>query len=288
MLLFTIIVPVYNSEKTIRNCINSIFTQLPKDSEIVVINDGSTDGTLGILHEYTKMDSRIKVYSYENAGVSMARQRGINHAKGEYIIFVDSDDTIYPNFLSTLSETINKFPKADLIRYQSYLAQDKPNKNHERYNFLESLEVPMSGIDALRLWSRPGKKYAVYWLFAFHRSLFSNFSFPTNLRCYEDVSLIPILVAKANHVITIDYVGYNYTYNNSSSLTHTKDEETERARAYDFFEACRFAVEHFSKLPCVTEDDIKFFKEDYQRRLDGKYDSLSDNLKKEFANLYNR
>lgn len=285
-MLFSIIVPVYNSECSIRNCLDSILNQTFSDFEVVVIDDGSTDTTLSILKEYETLNSRIKVYSFENAGVSMTRQRGINHAKGEYLIFVDSDDTISEELLSTLSLTINSFPDTDLIRYQSYLVKDAPHKDHERYNFLESLNVPMSGIEALKLWSKPGKKYAVYWLFAFHRNLFLNLSFPKNLRCYEDVSLIPVLVAIANKVITIDYVGYNYTYNNSLSLTHAKDEETERSRAKDFFVACEYAVNHFKALPFTTEDDIIFFEKDYRRRLDGKYDSLSDNLKEEFAELY--
>lgn len=287
-MLFSIIVPVYNSVNTIRNCLDSILNQTYSDFEVIVINDGSTDETLTILEEFDNMDSRINVYSFENAGVSMARQRGIDKSNGDYIIFVDSDDTIAPKLLSALSDTVSSFPNTDLIRYQSYLAEDASHKDHERYNFLESLEVPMSGIEALRLWSRPGKKYAVYWLFAFHRSLFSNLSFPTNLRCYEDVSLIPVLVATATNVITINYVGYNYTYNNSTSLTHTNDEETERSRAYDFFEACRFAVDHFSKLPSTTEEDIEFFEKDYLRRLDGKYNSLGDKLKEEFATLYGK
>lgn len=285
-MLISIIIPVYNSEDSIRNCLNSILNQTIPNFEVVVINDGSTDNTLAILEEYAKKYSNIKVYSFENAGVSVARQRGINLASGEYFIFVDSDDTIESELLFNISLTIDSFPNVDLIRYQSYLVHDAPNKNNERYNFLDSVNVSMSGIEALKLWSRSGKKYAVYWLFAFHRDLFSYISFPKSLRCYEDVALIPILIAKANKVVTIDYVGYNYVYNNSFSLTHTKDEATERSRAKDFFLACKYAINHFKELPFVTKEDIIFLETDYRRRLDGKYNSLSDNLKEEFANLY--
>lgn len=287
-MLFSIIIPVYNSECSIRNCLDSVLQQTFPDFEAVVINDGSFDATPAILEEYAKRDSRIKVHSFENAGVSIARQRGINHSSGEYIIFVDSDDVISKELLENIYTTITKFPGTDLIRYQSHLVFDAPGKNHERYNFLDSLNTAMSGMEALKLWSKPGKKYAVYWLFAFHRNLFSHLSFPRDLRCYEDVSLIPILVANANKVITIEYVGYNYTYNNSFSLTHTKDESTERARAKEFYLACKYAIELFKNLPCTTEEDISFFEKDYRRRLDGKYDSLSENLKIEFASMYGK
>jgi glycosyltransferase involved in cell wall biosynthesis len=285
-MLFSIIVPTYNSEKTIRNCISSILTQSFTNFEVILINDGSTDNTLEILEEYAKKDSRIKVYSFENAGVSVSRQRGINLASGQYFIFVDSDDSINSELLYELSLTVNTYPSADLIRYQSCLLEDAPNKNHERYNFYDSVNVPLSGMDALKLWSKPGIKYAVYWIFAFGRNLFAHLSFPTNLRCYEDVALIPLLVASASTVVTIDYIGYNYTFNNQLSLTHTKNYDAEKSRVQDFHAACEYAVENFKLLDNVTNEDIAFFEKDYQRRLGGKYDSSSNKVKEELAHLY--
>lgn len=285
-MLFSIIVPVYNAECTIRNCLDSILKQTFSDFEVVVIDDGSSDTTPAILEEYAKKDSRITVYSFKNAGVSMARQRGVILSQGKYFVFVDSDDTISPELLEKLYLTINCFPNIDLIRYQSYLDHDALNKNHERYNYRDCLNSSIDGMKALKLWSKPGQKYAVYWIFAFHRDLFANLSFPSNLRCYEDVALIPILVAKSSKVVTIDYVGYNYTYNNSLSLTHLKDDETERLRAKEFYDACQHAIKLFRDLPFTTEEDIAFFEKDYRRRLDGKYNSLSDGLKEDFSDLY--
>lgn len=287
-MLFSVIIPVFNAEKTIRLCLNSILAQTFKKFEVIVVNDGSTDSTLSILNKYAAMDSRVNVYTFENSGVSVTRQRGINNSNGDFIIFVDSDDTINPELLENLANTINSYPNIDLIRYQSKIVADAPKKNHERYNFYDSAETPVAGIDSIKTWSIPGKKYAVYWIFAFSKALFSNISFPQNLRCYEDVALIPILIGYANSVITIPYVGYNYTYNNPSSLTHTTTLESEKLRAQDFYESCKYAVYHFKNLPRVTEFDINFFEKDYQRRLDGKFNSLSDELKKEFANIYGK
>lgn len=285
-MLFSVIIPAYNAESTIRKTLNSVLNQTFKDFEIVAIDDGSTDRTHIILKEYASKYNRVHVYTFKNSGVSVSRQRGINNSSGRFIVFVDSDDTLEPELLSNLNSAIKFSPSTDLIRYQCRIIGDSPNKDHERYNYYEPSKSSISGIDAIRTWSIPGKKYAVYWLFAFSRTLFLKNSFPENLRCYEDVSLIPILVGTANLVTTINYVGYNYTYNNSFSLTHTKDLKSQRLRALDFYKSCEYAISHFKNLPNVTPHDIYFFEKDYQRRLDGKFNSLSDELKKEFSNIY--
>ena len=101
-MLFSIVIPVYNSEKYLRNCIGSCLAQTFSDFEVVVINDGSKDASKDILTEYTKKTDKIHVYHFENAGVSVSRRRGISLANGKYIIFVDSDDTISPNLLENL------------------------------------------------------------------------------------------------------------------------------------------------------------------------------------------
>lgn len=287
-MLFSVIIPAYNAESTIRKTLNSVLSQTFKDFEVVVINDGSTDNTPIILKEYAEKCNKVQVYTFKNAGVSVSRQRGINNSNGQFIVFVDSDDTIEPELLSNLDSAIKSCPDTDLIRYQSRIIADSPKKDHERYNYYDPAKSSISGIDAIRTWSIPGKKYAVYWLFAFGRSLFLKNSFPENLRCYEDVALIPILVGTASLVTTINYVGYNYTYNNSSSLTHANDLATQKSRTLDFYKSCEYAVSHFKNLPNITLHDIDFFEKDYQRRLDGKFNSLSDELKKEFASIYGK
>ena len=287
-MLFSVIIPAYNAESTIRKTLNSVLNQTFKDFEIVAIDDGSTDSTPTILKDYTSKDSRVHVYTFKNAGVSVSRQRGINNSNGQFIVFVDSDDTIEPELLSNLYSAIKSYPTTDLIRYQSRIIADSPKKDHERYNYYEPSNSSISGIDAIRTWSIPGKKYAVYWLFAFSRTLFLKNSFPEDLRCYEDVALIPILIGTASLVTTINYVGYNYTYNNSFSLTHANDLATQKSRALDFYKSCEYAVSHFKNLPNVTPHDIDFFEKDYQRRLNGKFNSLSDELKKEFSSIYGK
>lgn len=96
--IISIVVPIYNSEKTIEKCIVSLIKQSYKELEIILVNDGSTDNSLGICRECSKIDKRIKVLDKDNAGVSSARNTGIENATGKYLMFCDSDDWVNANW----------------------------------------------------------------------------------------------------------------------------------------------------------------------------------------------
>ena len=102
----SIIVPVYNTEKYLSKCLNSLIKQTYKDIEIIVVNDGSKDKSLEIAKKFAKQDNRIKVFNKENGGLSSARNFGIEKASGEYIGFVDSDDYIKENMFEILYNMI--------------------------------------------------------------------------------------------------------------------------------------------------------------------------------------
>lgn len=107
----SVIIPVYNAEKYLVECLDSIVHQTLSDIEIICVNDGSADNSLSILEFYSQKDSRIKIINQKNSGPGVARNTGINSAKGEYIFFVDSDDTIFPE---TLEKMYNKASLLDL------------------------------------------------------------------------------------------------------------------------------------------------------------------------------
>lgn len=113
----SVIVPVYNTEQYLPRCINSILVQTFTDFELLLIDDGSKDGSGKICDEYSAKDSRIRVFHKENGGVSSARNHGLNNAQGEWITFVDSDDWIEENCLESCIAVIQKFPSVDIIRY---------------------------------------------------------------------------------------------------------------------------------------------------------------------------
>ena len=100
--LISVIVPVYNSEQTLHRCIDSILGQTYRNFELLLINDGSKDRSGEICDEYARKDSRVKVFHKENGGVSSARNLGLDNAKGEWITFIDSDDSVEESFLESL------------------------------------------------------------------------------------------------------------------------------------------------------------------------------------------
>lgn len=127
--MISIIIPVYNVEDYLNECLDSIVNQSYNDCEIIIIDDGSTDGSLFICKEYEKKDTRIKVLHKENGGVSSARNLGLDIAKGDWIWFVDADDWIKPDALSILDYYINKFD-SDMI-FHGLVRVDKSGKRIE-------------------------------------------------------------------------------------------------------------------------------------------------------------
>lgn len=107
-MLLSIIIPVYNAEKYIDRCISSVVNQSLKDIEIVLINDGSTDNSLSLCRAWELKDKRIKLISQSNSGVSAARNSGIDVAIGEYLMFLDSDDYMFPKMCETMCEVLIK------------------------------------------------------------------------------------------------------------------------------------------------------------------------------------
>lgn len=100
--MVSIIVPIYNTERYLSKCLESIRTQTYLDVEVIMVDDGSTDGSKNVANGYAERDNRFRLFSQENAGVSAARNHGLDVAEGDYILFVDSDDWLEPNMIETL------------------------------------------------------------------------------------------------------------------------------------------------------------------------------------------
>lgn len=113
--LISVIIPVYGVEKYISQCLESVINQTYKNLEIIVVNDGTKDRSADIAKEYAAKDSRIKVYDFQNGGLSVARNRGLEIATGEYISYLDSDDWLDTKMYETLLETAMK-NEADMVK----------------------------------------------------------------------------------------------------------------------------------------------------------------------------
>lgn len=138
-MLFSIIMPIYNMEKYLSKTIESVLNQTFKEFELILINDGSTDKSLEIANFYKEKDNRIQIVSQENKGVSVARNAGLNLAKGQYIFFIDSDDWILNNTLQEISEKL-KIKNYDYVSFaaNTFVSQYNDKNNLQRFtNYYE-------------------------------------------------------------------------------------------------------------------------------------------------------
>ena len=142
--MLSIIIPIYNAEKYLSRCIESILSQSYQDFEILMIDDGSVDDSLGICKKYAEKDDRIRVYHKDNGGVSSARNVGLLHARGEWIFFVDADDELMENALQELMSCISN--DVDMVwgGYEVYNEQGECN-----YRFDEKVSILLSNRDSI-------------------------------------------------------------------------------------------------------------------------------------------
>ena len=125
----SIVVPIYNAEKYLEKCLNSIINQSLKNIEIILIDDGSKDGSAEICQKFLKLDSRIRYYHKENEGLAAARQDGMDRACGEYVGFVDSDDWLELNMYERMYQEATEH-NADVVFCNCYLDDDVKNPVH--------------------------------------------------------------------------------------------------------------------------------------------------------------
>jgi len=125
----SIIIPVYNAELYLPQCLDSVTRQTFTDFECICINDGSTDSSLNILKNHSETDKRFKIISQQNSGVSQARNTGIKTACGNYIVFADPDDWLSENYLEVLYDTIEKYG-CDVIASENFFYYEKTKKKY--------------------------------------------------------------------------------------------------------------------------------------------------------------
>ena len=211
----TIIVPVFNVEKYLSHCLKSIITQ-PFDCgvEILCIDDGSTDNSGKICDDYSRKDSRIKVYHTSNNGVAEARNLGLQMANGKYIAWVDSDDYIAGNWFTLLKEEMND--DVDIIYYDMKIVF--PRKTIEKHYKNASCKLINDRFcQELMLGNIPSHLCSK----VIKRSLWKNISFDGSLSYCEDYSIMHKLAVKANNITYLHDAIYYYVQRKNSIVNDT-------------------------------------------------------------------
>ncbi|MEY8468213.1 glycosyltransferase family 2 protein [Faecalibaculum rodentium] len=227
----SILIPVYNVKKWLDRCLDSLEAQTWKDWEAVLVNDGSTDASLEIAQRRAAQDARIHVFSYPNRGISVTRNRLLDHARGDAFLFVDSDDWIEPETLEKLVRVMEG-KRCDIVQcgYQMdfgpvpFLRPVAGNGIHTREEALQML-VNNKGIN----------NYP--WGKLFRRHTFSNVRFPENIKGFEDTRTIFRTFLNASRIGTIPdrfvhYVQHPGSLTNCMSLATVYD----MRRAYEYQE----------------------------------------------------
>ena len=246
----SVIIPVYNVEKYLSECLDSVVKQTLRDIEIICINDGSTDNSLSILKEYASKDSRIKIIDKENQGQGYARKVGLDKASGEYILFCDSDD--YYSELIAFEELYNYIEKVkvDVVIFnqiRNYILEGYIEKiggiypQKEKFSYLD-----MNNIFAFRVTA---------WLKLYSRTFLNSYEdwyFPKKIK-YEDMPFHYQILTRAK----MSYIDkYFYTYRLRAKSTMTSYLSKER-----IFNLCDVFAEiyNITKNKCNLEQFLNYF-----------------------------
>lgn len=217
-----IIIPIYNVEKYLRQCLDSVYKLDLTNKEIVLVNDGSTDNSLEIAKEYeNKYKENTILISQENRGLSGARNTGINNSSGEYIFFIDSDDFIDPVELEKFFvEGLEN--KQDMYVGNYYEHYDEENVKESIFTNKKKL-VNKTGLEMLEYLMENSKYIAVVWRTLYKRSFFekNNLKFKEKL-LHEDELFTLTALTYANKVGTSDKKFYYYRLNNNNSITNNR------------------------------------------------------------------
>ncbi len=235
----SVIIPAYNVEKKISTCLNSVLAQTYENKEIIVVNDGSTDHTAEICDKFQKENQCIKVIHQLNSGVSVARNVALMNATGEYIVFVDSDDTVSPNYI----EELMNWSEYDFVT-AGYNWQT-PELEWKKRIFRES------NITQTELKKYPSEYMGKYyfgspWATLMKKKIIDEkrIRFDEKIHCGEDILFIFQYLKCIKSIKILPYCGYYYHFY-PSSLVHTKYKEFWKwkiqveTEIYNFFKDCR-------------------------------------------------
>lgn len=209
-----IIVPCYNSEKSIEKCVRSLMRQTYRNIKIILINDGSTDKTLNIISELSKIDKRIKIKTIQNQGVSNARNIGIDISDSKYICFVDSDDYVNKNYIFDLMDK----KEFDLV-ISGYVRKTPHNTIPIKGNNFEILKLDELGNEFGQAYQKAF--FNAPWGKLYHRSIIekNHICFDINKNFGEDAEFNYEYLMHVSSIASIEKINYFYLWMSNDNLT---------------------------------------------------------------------
>ena len=228
---FSFIIPVYNVVQYLDECIQSVLAQSYKDYEIVLVDDGSTDGSEKLFDKYASEYEQIRVIHQKNAGVSVSRNVGIQAAQGEYFIFIDSDDVWIGDKLGLLAEKIKEEPDIIAFEHQTFNENEELNKEKKEFVFPEIPERA-NGKQFLKVILEEAMRKSTFyhwnpWSYCYKKEFFikNKFQYPEKMT-FEDLKVTYQVLLDARKIIVVHEVIYGYRKNVMTAITKTNNYKT--------------------------------------------------------------
>ena len=278
--LISIIIPVYKVEKYLEKCIQSVINQTYENLQIILVDDGSPDNCGKICDEYAKKDHRIEVIHKSNGGLSDARNKGLEIAKGEYIGFVDSDDYIEADMYEVLYNLLKQY-NADVSICNFYtvsqgkIAIKNADNGINEYNRIEILKEI--------LLDRNIQSYA--WNKLYKKELFDEIKYPIGKK-YEDIGTTFYLLEKCNKVVVTGKSEYYYI-NRQDSIVNNVTESTITDYIELIMQRYDYIEENIKELSSYNKDYLKRILKTAEKDIKS-LNEVGDYTKKKYEELYNK
>lgn len=278
--LISIIIPVYKVEKYLEKCIQSVINQTYENLQIILVDDGSPDNCGKICDEYAKKDHRIEVIHKSNGGLSDARNKGLEIAKGEYIGFVDSDDYIESDMYEVLYNLLKQYNvDVSICNFytvsQGKIAIKNADNGIKEYNRIEILkEILLDNNIQSYAWNKLYKK-----------ELFNEIKYPVGKK-YEDIGTTFYLLEKCNKVVVTGKPEYYYI-NRQDSIVNNVTESTITDYIELIIQRYDYIEENIKELSSYNKDYLKRILKTAEKDIKS-LNEVGDYTKKKYEELYNK
>lgn len=253
----SVIIPVYNVEKYLSRCLDSLIKQTFSDWEAIIVDDGSTDNSSKIITTYSQQEKRIIMIEQKNQGLSIARNNGLKKAQGKYIYFLDSDDQIHPQLLEIAVDFAEKY-KSDLISFRHMLVSEN-FINDTKDIIIDKSKIQFKTTNNPLFFGCKGTKYSIsfnVWNKLYAKSLLKNISFIPRI-CFEDVPFIYTVLSKKPKTILLDERLYYYL--------QREDSITKRINGVKYIKDHFFGLQEILKIYSnkSLKKELAFLKRDF-------------------------
>lgn len=247
-IFFSVIIPLYNKIKYVKETVLSVQNQTYRNYEILIIDDGSTDGSYELVCNLSKLDDKIKVFRQKNSGVSCARNKGIENASGEYICFLDADDLWHDNYLETINKAIALFPDTPLLCSGYDVVTDDITKIKEHVNIRNLINKDFCLIDFFKYSCKAKMCIALTSSVCINKQILieNKIHFPIGVRMGEDID-VWVRTSLHGRIVYVNKQLMTYRLYVEGSLTSSYGKANETYHFWNWF-----------KLPCTSPYKNKF------------------------------